>query len=165
MAQSSNIENMIPPKERIDRGTFLLMITTVVGLEIFQGIVGALPIAGVLLGPMVGFLIWLTFFIWFKLHGVTMGDNIKRMGIMLAGFFFELIPVLNILPIWTVTIFITIVIVRNEDKKKIKDFIKARQSAVDSRKMGYNINTLTKYVVTGKIANDNSGAQEFKEAA
>lgn len=156
---------MSPPIERIDRSTGLLMIVTAFLLDTIQAALALMPIVGILLGPLMSFIIWLTFFIWLKLHGVTVGDNIKRIGIMLAGFVFESIAILDVLPIWTATILIMVVLVRREDKKKIKDFIKAKQSAVDSRKMGYNINTLTKYVVAGKNANDNSRAQEFKEAA
>lgn len=165
MAQSSSIENISPPRERIDKSSALLMAITVIGLEVFQGLVGALPIAGVILGPLVGFLIWFTFFIWLKLHGVTMGDNVKRMIVMLVGFFFEMIPIVGILPIWTATIIITIALVRNEDKKKIKKFTEAKQVAVDTKKMRYNINTSTKFVIASKAANDNSGVQELKEAA
>ena len=121
--------NIEPPKERIDSSDGKLMTITALGFDSFQGLMSAIPFAGLILGPLVSFLVWLTFFIWLKLHGVTIGDSVERMAVMFAGFFFELIPLLNILPIWTLTIFITVKLVQRTDRKKIKEFYEQLNSS------------------------------------
>ena len=122
MARTYTKENIVPPKERIDSETGRLMVITALGFDFFQGIIGMLPFVGFILAPLISFLIWLTFWIWLKLHGVSLGDNIKRMAIMFGGFLLELVPILNILPVWTLTIFITVLMVQRDDKRKIKEF-------------------------------------------
>jgi len=117
-------KNVVPPQERIDYGTAQLMAITALFLDFFQGIVGAIPVVGQILSPLISIFIWLTFFVWLKLRGVTITDNIKRLAIMAGGSFLEIIPIINIAPIWTITILITVMLVKVEDKNKIKDFYK-----------------------------------------
>ena len=112
------------PQERIDSSTGLLMVIVALGFDFFQGIIGILPIAGFILAPLISLFIWLTFWIWLKLHGVNITDKTKRIVIMWGGFLLELIPLLDILPIWTITIFITVLSVQHSDKVKIKEFYK-----------------------------------------
>jgi hypothetical protein len=117
-------KNVVPPLERIDYSTGQLMAITALFLDFFQGIMGAIPVAGQILSPLISIFIWLTFFVWLKLHEITIIDNIKRLAIMAGGSFLEIIPIINIAPIWTITILITVMLVKVEDKNKIKDFYK-----------------------------------------
>lgn len=50
---------------------------------------------------------WLTFYIWFKTKGVTFNTS-KRMLSLGGGFLIELIPILNALPAWTLSVVIII---------------------------------------------------------
>ncbi len=115
-------KNIEPPQERIDKSTGRLMVIVALGFDFFQGIIGVLPVVGFILSPLVSLFIWLTFWIWLKLHGVNVTDKIGRIFIMWGGFFLELIPLLNILPTWTMTIFITVSLIQRDDKRKIKEF-------------------------------------------
>ena len=123
-SKNKSNKNINAPQERIDSSTGLLMVIVALGFDFFQGIIGILPIAGFILAPLISLFIWLTFWIWLKLHGVNITDKTKRIVIMWGGFLLELIPLLDILPIWTITIFITVLSVQHSDKVKIKEFYK-----------------------------------------
>lgn len=45
----------------------------------------------------------MTFWLWFKLKGVNFGTA-RRAASMTAGFLIELIPIINILPAWTLAV-------------------------------------------------------------
>ncbi len=122
MARNISPESIEPPQERIDSGTGKLMVAVAFGFDLFQGVVGLTPFVGWVLSPMIGLIIWLTFWIWLKLHGVSVVESVERMAILFGGFLVELVPILNILPVWTLTIFVTVLLVQREDKKKIKEF-------------------------------------------
>jgi signal transduction histidine kinase len=121
-SKKRGLRNIEPPEERIDSSTGKLLVIVAFGLDFFQGIIGALPFVGAILSPMISLLVFLIFWMWLKLHGVSITDSIERIAIMFGGFLVELIPILNILPAWTLTIFITVLLVRNKDKREIKDF-------------------------------------------
>jgi len=123
MARKNAKENTKSPRERIDSSDGKLMTITALGLDFFQGIIGILPIAGpILTSFIINPIIFLIFWIWLKFHGVSISDSIQRIAIVFGGFLVELIPVLNILPAWTLTIFLTVTLVQRADKKKIKEF-------------------------------------------
>ncbi len=125
MVRSLQKKNVRPPQERISPSTGKLMIATAFGLDFLQGIIAAIPIAGVIIADLViNPIIIAVFWVWLILHKVHFNNNMRLLALMWGGFFLELIPLLNILPIWTLTIFMTILMVRNKDKKKIKEFYK-----------------------------------------
>lgn len=157
MANQYVKENIVPPEERIDLSTWQLMTVASAGADLLQ--------AGLtIFAPIVSPIIFLTFWVWLKFHGVGISDNIKRIVIMWGGFLVELIPGLNILPAWTLTIFITVLLVRNRDKRKIKEFYKNIADA-KTRKKRYNVRTIAPYVTTQEANDDNYDPQEFKKAA
>jgi len=117
MARKNIKENIEPPQERIDISTWKLMTAASIGADLFQVALGVLA-------PLISPFIFLTFWIWLKLHGVSIVDSVERIALMWGGFLIEVIPGLNILPAWTLTIFITVLLVRHNDTKKIKEFYK-----------------------------------------
>lgn len=127
MANGNVARNVEPPKERIDTGTWKLMTAVAIGADLFQVMLG-------LFAPLISPFIFLTFWMWLKLHDVSIGDSIKRIAIMWGGFLVELIPVLNFLPTWTLSIFITVLMVRNKDKRKIKEFYKKVKNSTVNKK-------------------------------
>ena len=124
--------NLKPPKERIDSSTGLFMVITALWFDFLQI---ALGIFALLVTPFM----WLTFFVWLKLHKVTIGDSVKRIALMFGGFLVELIPIVNILPAWNLMIFITVLLVQRSDKKKIEEFYK--NSKASQEKKRYTIPT------------------------
>jgi hypothetical protein len=93
--------------------------------SIFYGTIG-IPIIG-LAGPALAIILTmllslfalLLFLVWLRIHGVGMlsGKFIKAV-ILFGGTLFEIMPLLNALPIWTAVIAATIFVSKLEDKKK-----------------------------------------------
>lgn len=155
---------MEPPKERISQSTAQLMVVTALWFDFFQGVIGAVPLIGWIIAPIISFFIWFTFWFWLKLHGVTIADSIKRLALMFVAFLLELTPLLNILPIWTATILITVLLVRHGDKKKMEEFY-ADTKTSRMKKKRYTIPTTNQHVVTRTAANDNYRPQTLRKAA
>ncbi len=84
-----------------DSTKFLMMMTAIL-IDVLQGIITFIPIAGQIINslitPCAGFMFWL----WFKLHGIPF--NKKRTSWLMGGFIIELIPLLNVLPTWTLAV-------------------------------------------------------------
>lgn len=108
------------------------MIATAVTIDILQGFL-ALMIIGLVLNTIIGIFAWIIFFVWSKILGVNFLDRGGQKAIVyFGGGVLEFIPLLNILPAWTLTIVLTTLIVQWEDKqyndgvrKKMKKLEKA----------------------------------------
>jgi len=66
-----------------------------------------IPLLGQIAGMIIGFVAYLTFWLWFMLKGVRMMTP-KRAAAMGTGFLISLIPLLNMLPEITISVVITI---------------------------------------------------------
>lgn len=120
---AKNIEAYInPPEPRIDSGTMQFMIIVAFGFDFFQGIILAMPFVGFIIAPLIGLFAWLTFFVWFHKHGITLTDSLARFIIINSAFLFELVPGINILPFWTLSVFISLVLIRAGDKRALSEF-------------------------------------------
>jgi hypothetical protein len=113
-----------PPKERIDKTKGVLMTSIGFGLDSLQASIGIVPILGFIVSPIISLFIWFFFWTWFKLNGVSIGDSVERIAVMFGGFLVEMIPVLNILPAWTLTVFLTVLIVQRADRKALIEYEK-----------------------------------------
>lgn len=80
--------------------TIFLMIFTALCFDGIQTLVGWIPVFGNVLAGLLSIFVFLTFFLWFKIHGITMTTP-KRLTAMLGGGVVEIIPFINILPAWT----------------------------------------------------------------
>jgi len=104
-------------KEKIDNITTTLMIGTAVLVDGTQFLLTI-----VFIGPFVNWLIsifaWMTFFLWFIIKGVKFTSNPKRVFTFMGGSLIEVIPVIATLPAWTLTITITILTIKVEEKLK-----------------------------------------------
>ncbi len=105
--------------------TFILMIAVSL---LFDGIIAApklldlIPALDILTAPanimvsiLVGIWAWLTFYVWFKLHGVTFSSP-KRMFSLPAAFILKLIPFLGMLPEWTGAVTLLFITTRGEEE-------------------------------------------------
>lgn len=63
---------------------------------------------------------WMTFYFWFKLHGIHF-NTAKRALTLGGGFLIELIPVLNILPAWTLAVVLIFLTTKVPIIKKVSD--------------------------------------------
>ncbi|NQV87935.1 MAG: hypothetical protein HQ402_00060 [Parcubacteria group bacterium] len=64
-------------------------------------------VAAIILTALLDILAWLTFFVWFKMNGVSFA-NPKRALSLNGGFILKLIPILNALPAWTLAVVLII---------------------------------------------------------
>ncbi|TAL48821.1 hypothetical protein EPN83_03460 [Patescibacteria group bacterium] len=100
-------------RKEISNGTMWLMVSVALLYDVVGGGIQLLPIVG----QMVYWIIWifafLTFYLWFKIYGRSFLSP-KRTLAMGAGAIIEIIPVLSILPGWTVAVIFLIGIEKAE---------------------------------------------------
>jgi hypothetical protein len=101
-------------EQRINNVTAGLMIITALAYDAVQAFLDWILI-GLVVNWILDIWAWLTFFIWFKLRGVSFA-NPKRAISLNGGFIAELIPAVNALPIWTAAVIIMVITVKTEDK-------------------------------------------------
>lgn len=99
---------------QLSKPTIVFMVVVALVFDLFQLLLDLLHI---LVGPgtiiaaittgLLSFVAWLTFYIWFKTKGMSFTSP-KRILTMGGGFLIELIPVLNVLPAWTLAVIILI---------------------------------------------------------
>jgi len=87
-------------KKGLDNITIALMISVALFYDILQ-----VPLNFIFMGWLVTIFAFLTFYVWFKIRGLSFATP-KRAMLMGGGFFIELVPLLSVLPVWTLTILI-----------------------------------------------------------
>ncbi len=103
---------MYTPRQRISKPTKVALISTSIVIDILS----IIPIVN----WIVWVLNWIIFPIWLKFLGVSY-LKAKRLGAALTGAVIELIPVLSILPGYTVSMILIIRSVEKEDKRFNRD--------------------------------------------
>lgn len=95
--------------EKISKITFACMIVTALFFDTIQfgaDLMNLIPFIGFILAGVisggVSIFAWLTFFLWFRLVGTKFDSKIVATTV--GTFFIELIPILNALPAWTLSI-------------------------------------------------------------
>jgi hypothetical protein len=106
--RATNIQNKEPD---ISFGTSFLMLGTAILFDVFQFLVELIPVAGQILSILITIVAWATFYLWFKIKGIKFTKT-KKFAFV-GGFIIEFIPIINMLPTWTLSIIIMV------SKKKI----------------------------------------------
>lgn len=92
-------------ERKINNVTFALMLTLAGIVDLIQFAIGFLDV--IFIGTPINWLlipfIWLTFYIWFKIKGVSFVKP-KRGLLMGAAPLIEMIPLINMLPAWTLAV-------------------------------------------------------------
>lgn len=83
--------------------TFILMLIVALLFDGIQILLQFIPIAGQILGSVIGLLAFMTFFLWFALKG-TRFLTAGKMMTMTGTLFVEAIPLVGSLPLWTLSI-------------------------------------------------------------
>ncbi len=83
--------------------TMFLMLFVAILYDFAQLIVNFVPLAGQILSFIITIFAFLTFFLWFKFYGRSFTSP-KRALAMGAGVVIEIIPILSVLPGWTVSV-------------------------------------------------------------
>jgi hypothetical protein len=101
-------------EQRINNVTAIFMIVVALLYDAAQAFLEWIGI-GFFINWILDIWAWLTFYIWFKLKGVSFA-NPKRALCLNGGFLLELIPLFDELPIWTASVIIMVITVKTEDK-------------------------------------------------
>jgi hypothetical protein len=102
-------------ESRISKSTSGLMIAVAVLFDVANGLINLVPIAGQILSDFVTIVAYGTFWLWFTILGISMIDPKKALRFFGTGGI-EMIPVINALPALTLGVFLTISMVKLEDK-------------------------------------------------
>lgn len=89
-------------EKKLSSGTTYLMIGTALLYDLLQFCVGWIPFVGQILGWIVSFFAGLTFWLWFRIHDIPF--NKKRTASLATGVVIEIIPLVNMLPAWTLAV-------------------------------------------------------------
>lgn len=89
-----------PKESQLGEITIALMIFTALCFDGIQAMIGWIPVFGNVLSDLFSIFIFLTFWLWFKTHGISLMTP-KRLKAVLAGGIVEIIPYVNLLPAWT----------------------------------------------------------------
>ncbi len=89
-----------PEKPKLSEGTIILMFGTALLFDAMQFVVGLIPVVGQIVGFLITGFAWGTFALWFKMKNIPFKRN--------KTVIFELIPLLNMLPAWTIAIASTV---------------------------------------------------------
>ena len=90
-------------KPFLKKSTIALMIATAIFFDAMQWL-----LAFILMDWLAGFFAFMTFYLWFKLHGMSFATP-KRAGTMATALIIEMIPVISaIAPTWTGAVIILI---------------------------------------------------------
>ena len=92
------------PEDKKDKGLKDHTIVFMVVVALFYDVLGALlePVA---MYWLVSIFYFLTFLLWFGLHGINFWKP-KRVLAMMTSFFIELIPIISILPAMTLAVLV-----------------------------------------------------------
>lgn len=94
------------PDGYISKGAAAWLITLAILIDIVVLLLD-LTAVGSIITPVISIIAWLTFYMLFKRRGVHFNSP-KRVLSMGGGFFIEFIPIINILPGWTVAVLLVI---------------------------------------------------------
>jgi hypothetical protein len=100
--------------QRITKTTAAFMIVVAVFFDLLQLLLTVLLI-GIVLNPAIDVVAFLTFYLWFKLKGVSLTSSNKQLIATVSGYIVEIIPILNALPGITIATIARIIVVKTED--------------------------------------------------
>lgn len=107
----------------VGKVTFMMMVTVALTLDIILAIVSwfAVVAIGAIINWIISAVAFCTFYLWFKLKGIKFNSP-KKMLALPGGFLIEMIPYLNMLPGWTMAVFMTTA--ADKIEKVVKNTIK-----------------------------------------
>jgi hypothetical protein len=109
--EAGNVEKKIEKRNRAHTGTFVLMLSVAILFDALAFI----PVIGWILGPLSWPFAWLTFYVWTSIKGWGLSDTLKQLVVNWFIPFVEVIPVLNMLPAWTLKVVISYSFLKAED--------------------------------------------------
>lgn len=103
-------------KRRISSIQAIFMLAVAGVFDLIQFLISFIPYVGWIISVFLSIFVWLTFYMWFKLNGISFLDKGSRLAItFFLGAIIEVIPIINILPGWTLSVVLMLLIIRAED--------------------------------------------------
>lgn len=92
-------------EQEIKKVTAAFMIIVALIFDGVQALVNLIPVIGQVLSFFISIFSFLTFYVWFKMNGVSFSKP-KKVLRFWGGAFVEAIPILNVLPALTLSVFV-----------------------------------------------------------
>ena len=109
------IQTVFEKRNRLDFTTVLLMLGTALLFDTIQAEISIIPFIGWILSSMLSGMAWLTFYMWTSLKGWGLSDTVKKVIVMWALPAIEFIPLVNVLPAWTLSVSLQLAFLKAED--------------------------------------------------
>lgn len=118
------------PADQLSFGTIFLMIGTAMFFDVFQAISGFIVFDFGLIGNMITFFAFMTFWFWFWTKGIKFNRPSRALTFGGATII-EFIPWVNMLPAWTLAV---VIIIGTTKAKKVAGIIPGADKAVGALK-------------------------------
>ncbi len=128
--EATKTAEKIDKRNRVTKTTIVLMVSTAILFDAIQVLFLLIPFLGWLVAAIISIYAWLTFYVWMSIKGWGMSDSVKKITVAWLFPFLETIPILNVLPVWTLRVIMQLFIVKAEDV-----LYNATQGKVDLEKM------------------------------
>ncbi len=102
-------------RNRVHFKDYFLMIFTSLIFDSIQALFSTIPILGWALSSLVSLFAWLTFYVWTSIKGWGLSDTVKQMAVQYFIPLIEVVPLINILPTWTLRVVIQLSFLKAED--------------------------------------------------
>ena len=144
----AKIENK--ERHRVTSTSAGLMIGTAIFIDFLQALLSLIPFVGWILSALISIFAWPTFYVWTSIKGWGMSDTVAFKGLIkkltpwIARWIaplIELIPIVNIVPTWTVSVSLQLAFLKAEEA--LYDATKGR---ADWEKIERYVNYLKKVV-------------------
>jgi len=90
------------PDSKISYTAAFCLVGVAIIIDLMQFLIGIIPIVGQIIGVLITFIATFSFWLWFKLLGVSFDR--KQSLRFLGGSIIEFIPILGMLPAWTLVV-------------------------------------------------------------
>ncbi|MFM2357539.1 MAG: hypothetical protein RJA61_276 [Candidatus Parcubacteria bacterium] len=87
----------------VSRITFLMMMAVAIVCDISLALIALIPYVGWVINGLLSPCVFILFFTWYKIKGIKY-TSMRKMAVLPAGLLIEMIPYINILPGWTVSV-------------------------------------------------------------
>lgn len=123
------------PRNRFGAFQKPLLLATAISLDLIQALLSLL-VVGVVLNGVVSLFAWLSYYLWYKVLDIGFLDvGVRKILTFMGGGLLEMIPIVNTLPSWTISVILIIFIVAREDalynKERKHKLAEAQQRLVD----------------------------------
>jgi hypothetical protein len=93
-------------EQKISLVSAIFMIGTALAIDASQALLNFIPFVGSFFASIIGIGAWILFFLWFRFRGVK---KWKAQGALIGALIVSIIPVLNALPEWTLSVVLAVI--------------------------------------------------------